>query len=179
MILIKNRADQNQVFLTGFMGTGKTETGRILAGYLDRQFIDTDQLVEKAAGLKIPLIFEKHGEEYFRDLESKVLSSLADYKSGNLVVATGGGAVLRAENRRLLKELGLVFLLRASAEEIYRRTAATGNRPLLNASDPYRTITAMLKARESCYRDCDYVIDTTTKTPRQVAAAILSCLNSL
>lgn len=179
MKLIDLRVEQKQIILTGFMGTGKTETGRILAGSLGRQFIDTDNLVENAAGLKIPVIFEKHGEEYFRDLESDVLRSLADYEPGSLVVATGGGAVLRVENRRLLKELGLVFLLRASAEEIYRRTAAAGDRPLLNEPDPYRVITKMLEARESCYRDCNYVINTTAKTPRQVAAAILSCLKRL
>ena len=178
MIVIRNRPDQKHIILTGFMGTGKTETGQILAERLDRRFVDTDQLVESEAGLSIPLIFEKHGEEYFRDLESDVLKKLSGYEPGSLVVATGGGVVLRTENRSLLKKLGFVCLLWASAEEIYRRVAKTGNRPLLNETDPFRIIIELLEAREACYRDCDFEIDTTAKTPQQVASTILSCLNS-
>ncbi len=179
MVKIKTCLEEKNIVLTGFMGTGKTAVGRILAARLERFFFDTDIMVEEKIGLSIPSIFEKYGENFFRDRETETLEILARHKKGSLVVATGGGAVLRAENRRLLKELGLIFLLRASAEEICRRTATTGDRPLLNEPDPHRVISELLEARESCYRDCDYVIDTTAKTPRQVAVAILSCLNRM
>lgn len=177
--MISSRHHHRQLILTGFMGTGKTEVGRILAGRLDRRFVDTDQLVEQEAGLSIPHIFERHGEEYFRNLETGALKSLAGQEPGSLVVATGGGVALREKNRNLLKKMGLIFLLRAPAEVIHRRTSKTGNRPLLQNSDPARTIEKMLEEREPCYRDCDFEIDTTAKTPRQVASEIISCLNDL
>ena len=177
MITVHSRGEQNQIILTGFMGTGKTAVGLIVAKRLGRSFLDTDQLVEQKAGLSIPDIFERHGEEHFRDLETETLRDLAACEPGTLVIATGGGAVLREDNRRLLKKLGPVFLLRATAEEIYRRISKTGTRPLFNTSDPARTIAGMLKEREPCYRDCNYVIDTTARLPSQVASKIISCLN--
>ncbi len=179
MIIVNSSLKQNQIFLTGFMATGKTAVGRILAARLERTFMDTDQLVEEKAGLSISVIFEKYGENHFRDLESEVLESLAGCTPGSLVVATGGGTVLRENNRDLLKQIGLVVLLHASAQEIYRRSSKTGDRPLLKGPDPSGRIKNLLQEREACYRDCDFAIDTTAKTPLQVAAEITAFLNAL
>ncbi len=178
MVQITARLESRQIILTGFMGTGKTEVGKLLAAKLKRRFVDTDQLVKTATGLSVPLIFEKYGEGFFRERESKVVKSLDRYPPGSLVVATGGGVVLRENNRAMLKKVGLIVLLRASAEEICRRISGTGHRPLLNGPEPEQKVKKMLEEREPYYRNCDFEIDTTAKTPRQVASEILSCLNN-
>jgi len=170
--------DLRHVILTGFMGTGKTAVGKLLAAKLKRRFVDTDQLVEKATGLSVPLIFEKYGEVFFRERESKAVLSLERYSPGSLVVATGGGVVLRENNRAVLKKVGLIVLLRASPEEICRRISDTGDRPLLNGPEPEQKVKKMLEEREPYYRHCDFEIDTTAKTSRQVASEIRSCFNN-
>ena len=159
------------------MGTGKTAVGEILARALDRRFVDTDRLIEETAGHTITELFTKYGEAYFRDRESEAISSLTDYQPGTLVVATGGGAVLRDHNRSVLSRDGLIVLLTATPRAIKRRIAKNANRPLLTENSTAK-IGAMLQERDIFYRDCTFSIDTTGLTVRQVAGKILTCINS-
>ncbi len=158
------------------MGTGKTAVGEILARALERRFVDTDSLVEETAGLTVAELFSKHGEAYFRDRESEAILSLARFQPGTLVVATGGGAVLRAENRSALSRDGLIILLTATPRAIKRRVAKNARRPLLAENSTAR-ISSMLAEREEVYRDCALSIDTTGLTAKQVAGKILTCIN--
>ncbi len=167
------------IILTGFMGTGKTSVGQILARRLNRRFIDTDALVEQLTGLSIPEIFKRHGEDYFRQRESTVIAALHRYPPGSLVVATGGGAVLKAGNRRNLRLVGIIILLTAPPEEILRRIAGKPGRPLLSSTSPADTVRTLLQKREPYYRDCDLIVSTAAKTPSQVAAEIVARLSSL
>lgn len=176
MIGIKHQAAGKNIILTGFMGTGKTVVGEILARALDRHFVDTDRLVEETSGLTVTEQFLKLGEEYFRDRESEAILSLTRCQPGTLVVATGGGAVLRAQNRSALSRDGLVVLLTATPRAIKRRLAKSAHRPLL-AENSTLIISSMLQDREPVYRDCTFSIDTTGLTVRQVAGKILNCIN--
>lgn len=162
--------------LTGFMGTGKTETGIILARSTGRLFIDTDKLVEEEAGKSVADIFKESGEEYFRELERSALKSLNCYKSGSLVVSTGGGAVIRKENREILKKSGIIVNLTASVDDIIARTSETGSRPLLDVQKPGERIRKLLQERREAYSDCHISIDTTGLTPLKVAEKILNLI---
>jgi shikimate kinase len=177
LIGIKLQAAGKNIILTGFMGTGKTAVGEILAYALDRHFVDTDRLVEERAGCTIAELFSKYGEAYFRDRESEAILSLTDFQPGTLVVATGGGAVLREHNRSALSREGLIVLLTATPLAIKRRTAKNNSRPLL-AENSTAKISAMLQEREIVYNACTFSIDTTGLTARQVAGKILTCINS-
>lgn len=159
------------------MGTGKTAVGRILAARLGRRFIDTDRLVEERAGLSIPLIFERFGEGWFREREAEVVASLTGHPPGALVAATGGGAVLREENRRVFRECGVVVLLTASPEAILRRVRREGGRPLLCGAEARERVLFLLREREPYYRECDLAVDTTGRSPARVAAEIARLLS--
>jgi len=168
--------DRN-IILTGFMGTGKSTVGRILARRLKRRFIDTDALVEQLTGLSIPEIFQRHGEDYFRQQESTVIATLNRYPPGSLVVATGGGAVLKASNRCNLRRTGIIVLLTAPPEEILRRIDGKPGRPLMSGTSPAETMRALLQTREPYYRDCDLMVSTAGKTPSRVASEIMAWLS--
>lgn len=166
------------IILTGFMGTGKTVVGKILARRLGRRFLDTDAHVERLSGLTVPEIFARHGESYFRDLESEVIESLPRYPAGSLVVATGGGAVLRENNRQILRRAGAVVLLAASPAEILSRVGEGAGRPLLAETPaPVDTVLSLLKSREPYYLECDFKIDTTGKKPGRIADEIMTGLS--
>jgi shikimate kinase len=168
------------IILTGFMGTGKTVVGKILAWRLARRFLDTDAQVERLSGLTVPEIFARHGESYFRDLESEVIESLPRYPAGSLVAATGGGAVLRENNRRLLRRAGVVVLLTASPAAILSRVGGDAGRPLLaEAPVPVDAVLSLLKSREPYYLECDFKIDTTDKKPSRIAEEIMTGLRSV
>ena len=166
-------AKQKNLVLTGFMGTGKTETGIILARSTGRRFVDTDKLVEERAGKSVAEIFKESGEDYFRELESSALRNLNRYKAGTLVVSTGGGAVIRKENRETLRKSGIIINLTAGVEDILARTSETGSRPLLDVEDPEEKIRALLEERREAYSDCHISIDTTGLSPLKVAEKIL------
>jgi len=169
---------KNQLILCGFMGTGKTAVGKILAARLGRSFVDTDRLIEQQAGSAIAEIFETRDESYFRDLETEVIRGLLADRPGSLVVATGGGALIRAENRQLLQKMGSLILLTASTRAIIRRTKNQGGRPLLPGSeDDKQTIEALLAGRARFYEACDFKFDTTGKTVNRVATEIISKLD--
>ncbi len=159
------------------MGAGKTAVGRLLADELKLDYLDTDQLIEQTAGRTISQLFKSDGEAAFRQLETEVLKTLQDYD--NFVLSTGGGMVVRDENVALLKALGPVVLLRASAEVIYQRIKDEKHRPLLDVADPLAEIRQLLSKREPFYdRAADHVVETAGLTPAGVAKEISSWLRS-
>lgn len=160
------------------MGTGKTAAGIIIASELNRILIDTDQIIEEENGSTISQIFTEKGEAYFRDQESAVIAGLGRYPSGRLVIATGGGTVLREENMKMLSENGLIILLTASPKAILRRVSKTDQRPLLAGPGAADIIKAKLQERKRFYRNYSFRVDTTGLTPKQVAREIIAYLNS-
>ena len=159
---------KSNLVLTGFMGTGKTSLGKLLAEKLGRGFVDIDQKIEQDTGMTIPQIFEKYGEKYFRELEKNAVKEVAARK--NLVIATGGGTVKDEENIRLLKESGVMVCLTTEPEEIFRRTERRGERPVLDAGaeDRLNTIKKLLAERQKFYAQADYTVDTTDWSPLQI-----------
>jgi len=161
------------VVLVGFMGTGKSSAGRLVAHKLGFQYIDTDQLVSQRAGMDIPRIFAQNGEAHFRDLEASALESLAHLE--RCVIATGGGMVLREANRERLRELGFVVGLIASEAVIFDRVSRNSRRPLLQTDDPRITVHEMFAARAPLYQAAaELMIDTTTRSSAEVADLIVN-----
>ncbi len=142
---------KNNIYLVGMPGAGKTTVGRQLARRMQRTFVDADQEIEARTGVRIPLIFDIEGEQGFRDRESKVLAELGC--QSELIVATGGGAVLRPENRLALKEGGIVVYLHATPRLLFERTRLDHNRPLLQVADPMKKIEELFAARDPLYRE--------------------------
>jgi 3-dehydroquinate synthase len=147
------------IFLVGLMGAGKTTVGRALAKRLNKRFIDSDHEIEARTGASIPLIFEIEGEQSFRQREAEVIRDLT--AQDDIVLATGGGAILDAQSRAYLKSRGTVIYLRASIGSILQRTGHDKNRPLLQGGDPRKTLEELSRAREPLYKEvADIVIDT-------------------
>ena len=147
------------IFLVGLMGAGKTSVGRRLARRLGKTFYDCDEEVEHATGVRIPVIFEIEGESGFRAREAKMLSELA--VRSEIVLATGGGAVLSAENRKLLADNGIVVYLRAGAADLWQRTRHDRNRPLLQTDAPLARLEQLFSERDPLYRSiADIIVDT-------------------
>lgn len=154
------------VILTGFMGAGKTSVGTRLAKDIGYAFVDIDELIEADQKITIAEIFSTFGEPYFRDAETRIIRQTLE--NDNQVVSTGGGAVIRDENRKLFKESGITICLLARPEVIYGRIKHETHRPLLHVPDPLSRIRELLTAREDYYRQADLVIDTSGKTVDQV-----------
>ncbi|SDY05552.1 3-dehydroquinate synthase /shikimate kinase [Collimonas sp. OK242] len=166
------------IFLVGLMGAGKTTVGRALAKKLNKLFIDSDHEIEARTGVSIPLIFEIEGEESFRQRETEVIRDLSGRRG--IVLATGGGAVMRPENREYLKSRGTVIYLRASIHNILQRTSRDKNRPLLQTADPRRRLEELSRQREPYYREvADIVIDTGRPNVQFLVHSILSQLELL
>jgi shikimate kinase len=147
------------IFLVGMMGAGKTSVGRVLAKRLNKVFYDSDHAIEERTGVKIPLIFEIEGETGFRHRESDVLEDLT--KLDDIVLATGGGAVLAQENRDRLRARGTVVYLRANVKDLLNRTRHDKNRPLLQTADPRARLNELYEMRDPLYREVAHVtIDT-------------------
>lgn len=147
------------IFLIGLMGAGKTSVGRLLARRLGKTFHDCDHEIERATGVKVPVIFEIEGEAGFRSRETKALAELV--KRRNIVLATGGGAILSAENRKLLADSGTVVYLRAAPADLWNRTRHDKNRPLLKTADPQLRLRELYEERDPLYRAvADIVVDT-------------------
>ncbi|MBI5792371.1 MAG: shikimate kinase [Rhodocyclales bacterium] len=139
-------------------GAGKTTIGRQLARRLERTFVDADHEIEARTGVRIPLIFDIEGEQGFRDREAKVIADLAG--DSNLIVATGGGAVLRPENRAALKQSGTVVYLQAAPRLLFERTRLDPNRPLLQVANPMQKIEELFAQRDPLYREvADIVVN--------------------
>ena len=162
------------IILIGFMGCGKSTIGRHLGKLLGYPVVDTDELIEAKAAMPINDIFTHRGEDYFRQLEAAVLQELSAPDAPRRIISTGGGIVTRKVNRRLIKQLGYVVWLQASAEEIYKRTARNHDRPLLKTENPKQVIETMLSEREPLYSDCsDLTLDAGDLDAEEIACGIL------
>lgn len=162
--------------LVGPMGAGKSTIGRLLAKELKLEFKDSDRIIEERTGASIPLIFELEGEQGFRDREQQVIADLMQQRG--LVLATGGGAILRPENRSLMVTGSLVIYLHTSVDHQLERTSRDRNRPLLQTDNPRQVLEDLLKVREPLYREmADIIIETDTRPPRMVVQEILEQLD--
>ncbi|GAB7530927.1 shikimate kinase AroK [Pseudomonas sp. 3A(2025)] len=160
------------------MGAGKSTIGRLLAKELRLPFKDSDKEIEQRTGANIPWIFDKEGEPGFRDREQAVIEELC--LSDGLVLATGGGAVMRGENRKALHDGGRVVYLHASVEQQVSRTARDRNRPLLRTANPAKVLADLLSLRDPLYREiADVIIETDERPPRMVVLEILARLAEL
>lgn len=159
------------VILIGFMGTGKTSTGRLLANRIGYSFIDTDNKIEAVNKMSIPEMFRKYGEKYFRERETEIIKTIAKYH--HAVISTGGGVVLNPHNMNLLSQNGVVVSLTASIDSILERTSRRNSRPLLETVDRRKVIEELLKSRIEFYRKADCVIDTSNISPLQVTDKII------
>ena len=157
------------------MGAGKTTIGRLLANKLHLEFIDSDREIEDRCGADIPWIFDVEGESGFRDREVRVIDDLT--RRDCIVLATGGGAVVRPENRQALSERGAVVYLRVSLEEQIARTGRDRQRPLLRGEDPAGTLRKLNAEREPLYLEvADHVVATSGQSAKTVAQNIVRLL---
>jgi shikimate kinase len=166
------------IFLVGPMGSGKSTIGRQLAKALKRPFFDSDKEIEKRTGVTISWIFEMEGEEGFRLREQQVIAELTAKQ--DIVLATGGGAVLKEENRSVLRSRGSVVYLCSSVEQLYRRTAKDKSRPLLQTDDPKKQIATLLAKRDPLYKSvADVVVRTAKQSIHKTVSNVIKKLESL
>jgi shikimate kinase len=165
----------SNLFLVGMMGAGKTTLGKALARKMGHEFVDTDRLLVERTGVPVNTIFEFEGEEGFRKRESTLLREVAE-RSG-CVVATGGGAVLAADNRRTMREAGTVVYLRARLDNLWDRLRHDATRPLLATPDPRATLAAILEQRDPLYREAAHlVVDTGAQSASTLVNRVLAAL---
>lgn len=163
------------IVVIGFMGTGKTTVGRLVAERLGRPFVDLDHAIEEGAGVSVAEVFRTQGEPAFRRLETEALGRALE--DGHAVVATGGGAACREPNLGMMLGRGLVVALSATPEEVLRRAGKASGRPLLDgAADPLEAARALLREREPFYGRAHVRVDTVGKAPEVVAAEVLAAL---
>ncbi len=153
----------SNLFLVGPMGAGKSTVGRLLSQALQRPFWDADKVVEERTGVNIPTIFDIEGEAGFRDRETRVLDELT--RLDGIILATGGGVVLRETNRQMLQNRGYVIYLRVSPEQQYKRTRRDTSRPLLQVHNPRAKLKALTAEREPLYREVADLVWETGSTP--------------
>jgi len=160
------------IVLIGFMGCGKSSVGRRLASLTGHRFVDTDEMVVQSEGYSIPEIFSAGGEETFRDVEEKLLAGLVGV--AGVVLATGGGAILREANRAAMKKIGTVAWLDADPDALFERASRSQRRPLLQTDDPRKTFDDLLASRRQIYEAAsDFRIDSTGLGHDLVAQRIL------
>jgi shikimate kinase len=171
--------NRSKIYLSGFMGAGKSRVGRTLRDKYGLPFYDTDAVIEEKAGKTVRLIFEEDGEEVFRNMEKQVIEELSQL-DGDIVIALGGGAVMFDENRELMKKNGVIIYLKSSPESIYERVKHNKKRPLLYAGDVpdaekivLNRIKSMLEERAAYYEQADFVIERDGLEAEEVAAKIL------
>ncbi|MBN2654149.1 MAG: shikimate kinase [Nitrospirae bacterium] len=153
------------------MGTGKSSAGRIIARLLGIRFVDVDHEIESRQGIPIAEIFEKHGEEYFRSIETSAILELSSESPA--VISTGGGVVLKDDNVEILRRNGVIVCLTADPQVIYDRVSSSSSRPLLNSGDLKSKINDILTYREPFYIKADIIIDTSSKTPLETAEEVI------
>jgi shikimate kinase len=164
------------IFLVGMMGAGKTTLGKALAQRLRRDFVDTDKVLVERTGVSVATIFEIEGEEGFRKREALLLAELA-HRTG-CVVATGGGAVLSADNRRVMRESGTVVYLRARLDSLWERTRHDSSRPLLKTPDPRATLGELLEQRDPLYLEAAHVVvDTGFQSAPSLVSRVVAALD--
>jgi shikimate kinase len=159
------------IVLTGFMGTGKSTVGKLIAGKLGWQFFDTDEMIEREVGISVAEIFACKGEPYFRRLETQTVRLIA--LLDHCVISCGGGVVLDPANIAELERTGVIVCLRATPEKIFNRVRSNTNRPLLKEKDPLAAIKRLLSSREEKYARCRFSVDTDDRPAEEVAAEIL------
>jgi len=164
---------RGNLFLVGLPGAGKSTVGRQLARRLAKTFVDADTELERRLGVSIPTVFEIEGEAGFRDREESVLAELCE--RADVVLATGGGAVIRPANRERLKSNGTVVYLHAQPELLWERTRRSRHRPLLNTADPLARLRELYAARDALYRS---VADSVVESGRDQIAALLRQLQT-
>lgn len=165
------------VFLVGPMGAGKTTIGRQLAQALKMDFVDSDHEIVERTGASIPWIFDVEGEAGFRRRERDMLQELSERE--NTVIATGGGAVLAEQTRKVLRSRGVVVYLCATIDQILKRTARDRNRPLLQTDDPRARLEALMAERDPLYREvADLVVATDDRSVRTVVKEIVAGLDA-
>jgi len=169
-------ANKRNVYLIGPMGSGKTAVGKRLAALLGKEFVDSDAEIERRCGVDIRYIFEKEGEARFRERERDVIAALTALDG--VVVATGGGAVLDAQNRERLAGSGTVVYLEATIDAQLKRTQPSRNRPLLMNGDPRATLETLMSIRRPLYESiADIRVETTGRQVAAVAADVRAALD--
>jgi shikimate kinase len=167
----------NNIFFIGLMGAGKTTIGRIIAKQMGMTFYDTDHEIERKTGVKIPLIFELEGEAGFRKRETAAIEELSQLS--NIVLATGGGAVLLAENRELLKNNGKIIYLRANTHDLWLRTRNDKTRPLLQGTNIKQKLEQLYIERNPIYTTlADYIVDTGAQSAIEISKHIEDLLQN-
>ncbi len=164
----------NIIALIGFSGTGKSTIAEILHEKLQAPVLEMDEEIVKQCSMSINQIFERYGEKYFRELETKLLS--VEVQNPPKIISTGGGVVEKEANRTLLQNSSITVALLASPEEILSRLQYTEDRPLLKDNDRLAKIEKLLARRQKLYESADYLINTDGKTPEQVSDEILDVL---
>lgn len=168
---------KRHVYLIGMPGSGKSTVGRALASLLSLDFIDTDARIVALTGVSIRTIFEIEGEEGFRERESRVLEACS--RDPMAVIATGGGAVLRERNRRLMRDTGRVIYLRATVDQLAQRTARDKSRPLLQNGGQRARLHELLEQRSHLYDAiADLVMDSSARSAKALAAEIAKSLQT-
>jgi shikimate kinase len=165
----------NNIYLVGFMATGKTAVGKELARKKKWQFVDLDELIELKEKRTITDIFSKNGEPYFRRLEHDTLKQVSQEKK--FVVACGGGIVINPANIKIMKDTGIIICLTATPEVIFKRACAYSHRPLLNVANPQKQIELLLKLRAPYYAQADKTIDTSKLSVEQVVEKIMKAIS--
>ncbi|MBB1271430.1 MULTISPECIES: shikimate kinase AroK [Psychromonas] len=169
-------AEQRNIFLIGPMGAGKSTIGRQLAQMLHLDFLDSDSEIERKTGADIAWVFDVEGEEGFRNREQEMLDELT--KKHGIVLATGGGAVIRQENRTHLSARGIVVYLKTSVQKQLARTLKDKRRPLLQTDDPQSVLETLAENRNALYEEAaDYVIETDEQSAKVVASQIIALLD--
>jgi shikimate kinase len=159
------------IVLTGFMGSGKTVVARELARILGTKVIDVDTEIEKYKKMTINEIFKQFGEPRFREIETETIKQVSE--NNNVIISTGGGAVLKQENIDAMRKKGVIVCLTAAPETILERTRSTRDRPLLLVDNPLERIRELLEFRKPFYEKADIMIDTENKTPLRIAEEII------
>jgi shikimate kinase len=160
----------HNIALIGFMGTGKSSVGQIVAAQLHLTFLDTDQAIESRVGKSISEVFSQNGEAAFREMEHKLVLELES--KTNLLISTGGGLPINPDNLASLKKHSLVVCLWASPEKIWDRVRHQSHRPLLHDPDPLAKIRNLLTVREPFYREADVLVNTELRSVKEVAQQI-------
>jgi shikimate kinase len=173
---IVSRLGRRPIVLVGMMGAGKTTVGRRLAARLGRHFIDSDEEVERAAGMSIEDIFAKHGEADFRAGEARVIARLL--KEDDLVLGTGGGAFMNPDTRALIKASAVSVWIKADFELLFQRVQRRSNRPLLKTDNPRETLKALIEKRYPTYAEADVTVISTDVPQDQVASEVIDALRA-
>ncbi|MDR0617422.1 MAG: shikimate kinase [Endomicrobium sp.] len=166
---------KRSIVLTGFMGTGKTQVGKILSKKLKLNFFDTDGLIEEKIGLQISDIFKKFGENSFRQMEADIVKEIS--KTDTAVISCGGGTVLNKENIAILQEKGIVVNLYASTKVIYERIKNNSDRPMLKCQNSLIKIEELLQIRKEAYANCDFSFNTDEFSILEVVSGLINKLN--